>query len=132
VLSLDDAMRAARSVIKQAQADGLSVAIALCTSQARIKLAVTMDESHDIMAGREAMRRAIHSASTGKPSDEPSPSRVRSFVEAEGLGGSTAPGGLPIHQGGDLIGSIAVAGADPAMCVTLAKIGVAAIETADH
>ena len=106
-----------------------TVAVAVCDEHGRLKAFLKMDGTKEVMMGHEAMRRAIHAACTGAPSDDASKPVRQAIVEGEGIGGSTRPGGLPCLDDGEVIGSVGVAGADDAICVFCAQAGVAVLST---
>ena len=101
--------------------------MAVCDELGRLKAFLKMDGTQEVFIGHEAMRRAIHAAAIGAPSDDASKPVRFGIVEAEGIGGSTQPGGLPCLRDGEVIGSVGVAGPDEAVCVRCAEAGVAAL-----
>jgi uncharacterized protein GlcG (DUF336 family) len=124
MLKLDDALAASHAVIVAAETESLNISVAVCDELGRLHAFLKMDGSIDVLSGHEAMRRAIRSAVTGKPSEIGGAEKIRSSLESEGIGGSSSLGGLPAYDGETFLGSIGVAGAGPEICVRLAGIGI--------
>ena len=127
MVTLENAVAAAERAIDAAKKKDAVVAVAVCDELGRLKAFLKMDGTQEVFIGHEAMRRAIHAAAIGAPSDDKSKPARFGIVEAEGIGGSTEPGGLPCLRDGRVIGSVGVAGADDAVCVQCAETGVAAL-----
>ena len=129
MVTLETAVSAARCSIEAAKERDLVIAVAVCDELGRLKAFLKMDGSHEVLIGHEAMRRAIHAAALGAPSNDRSRPVRFGIVEAEGIGGSTEPGGLPCLLDGEVVGSVGVAGADDAFCVQCAEAGVRALSS---
>ena len=128
MVTLEKAVGAAQRAIDAAKKKDAVVAVAVCNKLGRLKAFLKMDGTQEVIIGHEAMRRAIHAAAIGAPSDDTSKPVRFGIVEAEGIGGSIEAGGLPCLRDGEVIGSVGVAGADDAVCVHCAEAGLLALQ----
>ncbi len=124
-VSLHSARCAAQAAIDFAEAQGEAICVAVCNVGGRLVAFFKMDGT-DALAGHEAIRRAISSAGTGRPSEMvATQAGSASSAALEGLGASNRPGGLPFLSNGECVGSIGVCGS-AGSDVACARAGVEA------
>jgi uncharacterized protein GlcG (DUF336 family) len=129
LIKLAEALATSQVIVAAAAVEKRSISVAVCDELGRIHAFLKMDGSDDVLSGHEAMRRAIHAASTGNASSAGCSGKSMSSAEAEGIGGSSSPGGVPSYKLGELYGSVGVAGTDPDGCVRLAELGAYHLQT---
>ena len=93
MITLEKAVAAAQRAIEAATRNDAVVAVAVCDEFGRIKAFLKMDGTQEVFIGHEAMRRAIHAAAIGAPSDDTSKPARQGIVEGEGYRRLDAPWG---------------------------------------
>ncbi len=117
----------AHAAISHAEGLGIRVAVAVCGSDGRIVVVLKMDGS-DVLAGHEAMRRAMTAAGAGLPSQLAGDARnAVTSASMEGIGLSHQAGGLPLHPAQRCFGAIGVCGGTEEQAVDCATAGAAMI-----
>ena len=127
------AQRAVSAAIACADSLGIAVVVAVVDSSARLCAFLRMPEAF-LISNEVAMRKAVSVALVGMPAEI-----VEQALASEAprvlAGISAIPdftlirGGLPIRDGGQLIGAVGVSGGSEAQDVLCAEAAVAALQT---
>lgn len=117
----------AQAAIFHAEKIGVRVCVAVCDDNGRIVAFMKMDGT-DVMAGHEAMRRAMTAAGAHSPSEVVGDGRNTSVsVAMEGIGLSRRPGGLPLMSAQQCFGGVGVCGGTSEQAVECSRAGAAAV-----
>ena len=117
----------AHAAIVRAEEVGIAMAVAVCNADGRLVVVLKMDGSY-VLAGHEAMRRAMTAAGAGVPSQLARTSRnTVTSTSMEGIGLSCQAGGLPLKFDQQCFGGIGICGGTDEQAVDCANAGVTAI-----
>ena len=125
-LNLASAEQSARAAMAHATSLGIAICVAVCDGQGRLTVFFKMDGT-TVLAGHEAIRRALTSAGTGRPSD----GAAHEFDSAqsasdEGFGTSFRPGGIPLVVDTEILGGVGICGGSTLQDVDCARVGMRA------
>jgi uncharacterized protein GlcG (DUF336 family) len=131
-LTLAEAKQIADAVVSHAHDHSAKVSTCVCDENGRF-IALNRMDGAVATTNRQAIGKALASASTGRPSDYmPNPDEVSggfATVTGEGMPLNRRQGGLPIYRDGELIGACGVSGAGTnTLDLACAQAGIGAVD----